>query len=156
MEIVKTTNNDDYFMAALSGLDRADDPVVLESVKRILDGLPPNTDHGAKMMVMIGERFPKEAKQIYKSFLVPGSVERAETMCQVLWYGNPLSRELLVPLLDDKRPLQGFSIPMRVCDRAAQAISNGTDEIKFDSEWSISEKDAAIARLKEYCRKAGK
>ena len=36
-------------------------------------------------------------------------------------------------------------------DRAAQAISHTTEEIKFDSEWSQQRKDAAIVKLKEYC-----
>lgn len=72
-------------------------------------------------------------------------------MCRVLWYHHPLSPKILAPLLDDKRELSGFSIPMRVCDRAAQAISHTTEEINFDSEWPEKSKDAAIEKLKEYC-----
>jgi hypothetical protein len=156
LKIIKRTKNDDYFMAALAGLDKIDDAVVLELATRILDGLPIETDQGHKMLTMIGDRFPKDAKRIYKAFLAPGSSQRAKTMCGVLWYGNPMSKEILAPLLDDKRILPGFERPTRVCDRAAQAISNATDGIKFDSEWSTSQKVEAIAKLKEYCRNAGK
>ena len=50
---------------------------------------------------------------------------------------------------------EGFSIPMRVCDRAAQAISHTTDKIKFDSEWTAAQKDEAIINLKHYCEESG-
>jgi len=106
------------------------------------------------MLQMIGERFPDEAKRIYKGFLSKGSARRAKTMCFVLWYGNPMSRDVLAPLLDDKRELDGFAIPMRVCDRAAEAISHTTDEITFDCAWSVQRKDATIVTLKEYCRQS--
>jgi hypothetical protein len=73
-------------------------------------------------------------------------------MCQVLWYGDPLSREILAPLLDDERPLAGFDPPLRVCDRAAQAISHSFQEIRFDSDWSITRRNEQIERLKQYCK----
>ena len=152
-EIVATTANDRYFMAALTGLGESDEAMILERAAKILKGLPAETDQGREMLRMIGERFPEKAKGIYKEFLEAASPQRAETLCVVLWYGNPLSKEILAPLLDDKRQLEGFSIPMRVCDRAAQAISHTTKEINFDSEWSREQKDRAITKLKEYCRK---
>jgi hypothetical protein len=152
-EIVTTTTNDKYFMAALSGLDESEDVPVLELAMKILKGLPAETDQGREMLQMIGERFPDKAQAIYRGFLSTKSPQRAETMCVVLWYGNPMSKEVLAPLLDDKRTLEGFSIPMRVCDRAAQAISHTTDSIRFDSEWSVQRKDSVIEKLKEYCRK---
>ncbi|MBW3600305.1 MAG: hypothetical protein KY475_23935, partial [Planctomycetes bacterium] len=154
-EIVKTTRSDAYFMAALPAVDRKHDAVVLESARRILAGLPEDTDCGALLLEMIGERFPAEARAVYKSFLAAGSAGRAETMCRVLWYGDPLSKEILAPLLDDKRPLPGFIVPMRVCDRAAQAISHTSESISFDSEWSPARKDRQIERIKQYCREAG-
>jgi hypothetical protein len=75
-------------------------------------------------------------------------------MCCVLWYGSPMSVELLGPMLDDKRALSGFAIPLRVCDRAAQAIKNGCKELSFDEEWGVAEKDRAIEAIKQYCKKA--
>lgn len=150
-EIIATTANDEYFMAALGGLDETDDATVLHLTKKILRGLPANTDQGRSMLEMIGKRFPDDAKEVYKEFLKSNSPQRAETMCRVLWYDNPFSKEILAPLLNDKRKLEGFSIPMRVCDRAAQAISHTTNEIEFDSDWSTRRKDAVIEKLKEYC-----
>lgn len=130
--------------------------MILELAKKILDGLPKETDQGGKMLEMIGKRFPAKAKGIYQGFLRAGSARRAETMCGVLWYGNPMSKDILAPLLNDKRKLEGFSIPMRVCDRAAQAISHTTDKIEFDSDWSVKRKDEVIVKLIQYCKQAPK
>ena len=151
--IIRTTKNDAYFMAALGGVDRSHDSMVLDLAKTILDRLPRDTDQGEGMLQMIGERYPLQAKSIYKRFLGTGSARRAGTMCSVLWYGSPLSKEILGPLLDDTRYLEGFAIPMRVCDRAAQAISHTTDEITFDTEWDIKRRNEVIMKLKQYCER---
>ena len=101
---------------------------------------------------MIGERFPAETKEIYKSFLIPNSVQRADTMCSVLWNGNPLSKELLAPLLDDRRMLPRDWNSCRVCDRAAQAISHTFQHVEFRSDWSVARKDQQIERIRQLSR----
>jgi hypothetical protein len=156
LEIVKTTANYDYFMAALAAIDRPNDQLTLERARDLLAKLPEDTSQGLGLLQMIGERFPDEARSIYKSFLATGSVSRAATMCCVLWYNNPMSVEVLAPLLDDKRLVPGFSDSTRVCDRAAQAISNTSEKIRFDSEWSTEKKDQQIEKLKQYCRERTK
>ena len=50
--------------------------------------------------------------------------------------------------------LEGFTIPLRVCDRAAQAITHTAKEIKFDSDWALADRDAAIVKLKKYCEES--
>ena len=152
LEIAGTTTNDDYFMAALPAIDKSNDRLVLGRARELLAALPPDTDRGESILKMIGERFPDQAKPIYRSFMASGSASRAETMCNVLWYGNPMALELLAPLLDDKRTLPGFSTSIRVCDRAATAISQASRKIAFDSDWSTAQKDEAIVKLKQYCR----
>ena len=154
LAIIRTTVNDDYFMAALAGAKDADNAVVLERAKIILNGLPKDTDQGQGILEMIGKRFPSKAKGVFENYLATGSAERAEAMCRVLWSGSPFSKELLAPLLDDKRKLDGYSVPMRVCDMAAQAISHTTEEIEFDSEGSLANKDVAIVELKKFCAKS--
>jgi hypothetical protein len=159
LEIVRSTQNALYFMAALPTVDRDDDELVLDEARRVLAGLPDDINDAYEvqsLLQMIGERFPDEAKAIYRAFLATGGAQRAETMCRVLWYSDPLAIELLAPLLDDQRELPGFSIPMRVCDRAAQAISHTSPNIRFDSEWSTERKDRQIEVLKKYCQDAAK
>lgn len=153
-EVIKTTRNPEYFMAALAGLEKSDDQLILDRSTRILDGLPRNTDQGHALLQMIGNRFPENARDIFQSFLSKRSTQRAETMCSVLWHGSVYATEVLEPLLDDKRKLDGFDIPMRVCDRAAEAISHATDRIGFDSQWSLARRDRAILELKQFCAKA--
>ncbi len=152
LALVRTTPNEAYFMAALPAVDRSQDDVVWKSANAIVDKLPAETDCGEELLKMIGKRFPDRAKAVYRKFLAPGSVQRAETLCGVLWYGNPLAIEVLAPLLDDKRPLTGFAHSMRVCDRAATAISQAMGTIEFDSNWSTAEKDRQIESLKTHCR----
>lgn len=152
LEIVKATANDDYFMAAIPAIDRSHDALIGDLARNLLATLPDDTKDGEQLLKLIGERFPDKARPIYQSFLSKGSANRAGTMCNVLWYGNPLSKEILAPLLDDKRSLPGFSISMRVCDRAAQAISHTSREIRFDTDWNQTKRDEAIEKLKQYCK----
>ncbi|MBS0263014.1 MAG: hypothetical protein JSS02_13800 [Planctomycetes bacterium] len=150
-DIMTHCANEDYFMATLPG-EIEQGRTVFEAAVKLLSTLHDDTDDGQYLLRMIGERFPNEARAVYKTFLSTGSAKRAETMCRVLWYGHPLAREILAPLLDDRRELSGFAIPMRVCDRAAQAISHTSKDIRFDSDWSREQKDLQIERLKKYCQ----
>jgi hypothetical protein len=153
LQVINETTNDAYFIYALSGLPKVGDALVWDNATRILRALPEDTDAGSGILELIAEKFPSRAEESFRSFLSSGSVQRAETMCGVLWNGHPLAPKILEPLLNDKRELSGFSIPMRVCDRAAHAISHTTDELEFDSDWSTERKDATILKLKEYCAK---
>lgn len=156
LQIIQTTTNAQYFTSALSGLKQMDDAVVLASATRILAALPADTDQGHGVLTMIAERFPERARDVFKAFLAPGTTERAETVCEVLWNGHPLSKEILAPLLDDKRELKGFSTSMRVCDRAAQAVSHTQRAIRFNSDWSEKLRDETIGKLKAYCAESTK
>jgi hypothetical protein len=151
--VINETVNDTYFIQSLSGLGLAnvDDALVWDNATRILRALPKDTDSGRGILELIVQRFPTKAEETFRSFLSTGSARRAESMCRVLWDGHPLAPKILAPLLDDQRELSGFSMSMRVCDRAAQAISHTADEITFDSEWPQETKDATILKLKEYC-----
>ena len=139
--ILRATSHESYFLAAVPAVDRSQDNVVWKSANAILHKLPAETDRGVNLLKMLGERFPDRAKTVYRKFLAPGTVSRAATMCDVLWYGNPLAIELLAPMLDNKRPMAAYPRPMRLCDRAATAISQATGTIKFDSDWSTAERD---------------
>ena len=151
LNIVKHAGNEDYFMAGVPTIDRSHDGLLIALMRDLLSKLPDDTKDGRHLLKLVGERIPNEARQIYKSFLENGSANRAETMCRVLWHANPMSKDILAPLLDDQRELPGFTIAMRICDRAAQAISHTSKDIRFDSDWSLKKKDAQIEKLKQYC-----
>ncbi len=151
LQIVTNTPNDDYFVAALPAIGRTHDDVVLRSARRLLERLPAETDRGGGVLGMILDRYPDQAREILDAFVAIDSAERRETMCRVLWYGNPLSKEVLAPFLDDKRELPDFDRPIRVCDRAAQAISHTTRRLRFDTDWSLAKRDEQIAKIKAFC-----
>jgi hypothetical protein len=150
-QVVSETRNETYFLHALSGLDVVDDEVVWINVCRILKTLPDDATNGKDLLEMVTVEFPSAAEKTLKLFLSKGSATRANTVCEVLWYSDPMSPGILAPLLDDRRELTGFTTPIRVCDRAAEAISHTAKGIEFDSDWSLQRRDAAILVLKKYC-----
>ena len=148
LQIIQTTVNEAYFIAAVSGLRNADEKVILQHAKRILFQLPGETDQGRRILELVAERYPGQAKAVLTTFLSQDSPQRAKNVCIAL-HGHPLAKEILVPLLDDKRELKGYSKTMRVCDRAAEALSHEA-KVKFDSDWPLSDRDAVIADIKAY------
>ncbi|QDT99311.1 hypothetical protein [Gimesia aquarii] len=151
LEIAEMTTNPGYFLKALDGVKKPYSQSIFKQAKHILELSSETSYYEEGILEMIGEQFPDRAKVVYQNYLATGSVDRAKTMCNVLWYGSSLSKEILGPLLDDRRNLTGFESSMRVCDRAATAISHTTDKIKFDSDWSLERKDMVIIQLKKYC-----
>ncbi|SFI08603.1 hypothetical protein [Planctomicrobium piriforme] len=127
-QIALNTVNEDYFMFALPAFERDQDEVVLQTARKLLAGLPAETDRGLALLTMIRDRFPKEAKDVFVSFLEPKTTGRIETMCRVLWYGHPLGSEVLSPFLEDERELHGFIKPIRVRNRVREALRNGESE----------------------------
>jgi hypothetical protein len=154
--VIQTTSNEAYFWAALPAMDRSRDELVWKSAVAMLDKLPPDADRGLELLKMIGQRFPDRAQAVYLKFMAPGTVQRAEVLCNVLSNGNPMAIEVLAPLLDDKRPLTGYPLPMRVCDRAAEAMSEAEKAISFDSRYGEASRDKQIEAIKEYCKKKAK
>lgn len=122
---------------------------VLARAREVLSGLPPDTKDGRQLLELIVERAPSDAEAILVEFLKPNTPSRCNTVCEVLWYGNPLSQKVLVPLLDDDRSIPGVRQSVR--DRAASAISHSIEAIEFDSLWFRSSRDAAIQKIKEHC-----
>ncbi len=157
LQILTTTVNETYFLWILESLPQEAESLALEHAQRLLNALPDKTELGRSLLRWIAEEHPGQISDALNAFLTRGAPERAETVCQALW-GLPLSKRLLAPLLNDHRPLPGFSLvykyPMRVCDLAAQTIHRNDEdrkELTFDYYWPIEQKDRVISRLKQYC-----
>ena len=148
---MKTTPNESFFVETLPAFDGSFNKLIQRRCKELLQALPDETDQGRQLLRVIGERFPEETKEIYREFVVSDSTGRRETMCRTLWYGHPLAPEILSPFLNDKRHLPSFSIPVRVCDRAARAISNYEKSCTFDDDASCSKRDEQIQKIKLQC-----
>ncbi|WP_442511865.1 hypothetical protein SH528x_003611 [Novipirellula sp. SH528] len=148
-KIAQSSNDPDLFLVAANAITEESWAPVLVRAKDILNGLPPDTKDGKQLLKLIVEKSSSEAEMILSDFLKPNTPSRCNTVCEVLWYGNPLSQKLLLPLLDDDRPIPGFSVNVR--NRAATAISHSIESIRFDSDWSKQQRDASIKKIKEYC-----
>ena len=148
--IINTTSNPELFMVAAKHLTNTSLPQLLKRANEILDGLPPETSDGKSLLKFLIDKAPDEAEAILVNFLKPNSPSRSNTVCEALWYGHPLSQKVLLPLLEDTRPIPKVNCNVR--ERAAQALSHSIGTIKFDSDWPISQQDKAIEKMKAYCQ----
>lgn len=148
VKIMQQTPRLDYFVATLAGLGQAYDTAILTRSKELLAALPDETGEGGALLGMIRERFPNEAKSIFREFGNSQSLARRQTLCARLWWGDLLAQEVLPPFLDDKRELPGRSKSWRICDDAAQAISLARKDIDFNGDAPIEKRDQQIAQIK--------
>jgi len=148
-KIAQSTNDPDLFHIAANAITGESWTDMLVRAKHILKSLPPDTNDGGQLLELVVDKSPVDAEAILTDFLKPNTPSRCNTVCEVLWYGKPLSQKILVPLLDDDRAIPGSRVSVR--SRAATAISHSIESIKFDSDWSKPKRDATIEKIKEYC-----
>ncbi|MEM9369011.1 MAG: hypothetical protein AAGD07_23735 [Planctomycetota bacterium] len=141
-DIAKFSNDPDLFLVAAKATTETNWMPVLTRAKQILNDLPQDTKDGRRLLELIVEKSAGEAEPVLRDFLKPNTPSRCNTVCEVLWYGNPLSQRVLLHLLDDERPIPGCSVNVR--DRAASAISHSIESIRFDSDWSKSRREEAV------------
>lgn len=147
----KKTTEPSYFLAIERAFGAEYNALVKQRARHFIDGLAETDedDWSGALLEMMGRRFPVEAKEIYREFVESRSTHRRRTVINALW-NSALAAELLPPLLDDTRPLH-YTDGARVCDRAAQAISNNQQEISFNSETSRRSRDDQIHKIKLHC-----
>ena len=134
-QLLQTTEDHRYFLALQYGFGREHDSLVLKRAMTFVEAISEDSNDRLAndlLLRMMGERFPKQALQIYKQFVASPSKHRRDMVINALW-DSPLAPELLPPLLEDKRSLDDTD-KARVCDRAAQAIRNNTPEVKSGSD----------------------
>lgn len=154
LEIALNTPNDGYFVIALFGVQKKYPQSVFEHACQILDRLPDSAEYDWGILKMIGEHFPDRVKVVYPKYLSTGSLEHARVMCELLSVLNlslNVTSEILCPLLDDQRDLDGWIVPVRVCDLAAITICEKTDQFTYDFDWSLKHKNEVIAKIKKHC-----
>jgi hypothetical protein len=156
LQVVKTTDDEQYFCIALAGLKKVEDAAVSENITRILKDLPDDSANMQWLLTFVVGRFPERAESVCRELLASASARRAGTVCLALSEGNPLAKQLLPPLLDDRRDLTGYSIRLRVCDLAARAINHANVDVEFNTDWPTSRRDEAIEQIKAYCAAGSK
>jgi hypothetical protein len=151
LRISQTSNDPSLFLVAANAVEKTSWTPLLERAKEILDGLPINTDDGEQLLKLFVEHASSEAEGVLTDFIKPNTPSRCKTICNVLWYGNPLSCKVLLPLLDDDRLIREGG-KENVRDRAAQALSHSIKTIRFNSDWSRYQKDKTIQEIKDHCK----
>jgi hypothetical protein len=147
--LLQSTSNMTCFWILQQAFGPEHDPLVLKRTLSLIDALPEDGDAQLVLGLLI-DRFPSEAKPICRQFVESPNLHRKDGVINALW-SSSLAPELLKPLLDDKRPFGHYTAGDRVCDRAAQAISNNLPESEFDSEWSEATRDKQIYKIKLQC-----
>jgi hypothetical protein len=152
-KLLQTARDPYFFIDLQEGFGREHDPLILKRAMSFIEGLPQEKEARGdeSLLKMMSERFPEQALPIYKQFAASPSTNRRNAVINTLWYSNPLSPELLLPLLDDKRLMGHYTAGDRVCDRAAQAISHAIRVVEFDSDFPETRRDELIQKIKAHC-----
>jgi hypothetical protein len=158
--VFKRTGDVDILLAALPALDEGDAALLRDRLAAFLDRVPKDEGgaygDGYNLLSAILRRVPREAKPLFVRYLRPGTALRRYSVCQLLLgLHADWSVELLVPFLDDKRPVGGYAHPasadatensvlIRVCDAAAETLSRTRPGLTFTMVGTARELDRQV------------
>jgi hypothetical protein len=158
--VFKRTGDVDILLAALPALDEDDAALLRDRLAAFLDRVPRDGraayGDGYNLLSAILTRAPRDAKPLFVRYLRPGTALRRYSVCQLLLELHPdWSVELLVPFLDDKRPVGGYAHPasaddtensvlIRVCDAAAETLSRTRPGLTFTMVGTARDLDRQI------------
>jgi hypothetical protein len=163
-DIFAKTDDIDVLLASLRGIDGSDSKLINERLQKFLDTVPkeeggPYGD-GYNLLVAFAEHFGKDAAPSFDRYLRDASAQRCHSATQALqdvkgeWF-----IPLLVRLLDDKRPVKGYTyavqskdqdkrLPIRVCDAAAETLHQHRPELQFALEGEYKDLDEQINAIR--------
>lgn len=151
-KLLQSAQDPYFFIDLQEGFGREHDPLIMKRAMTFIEALPVDKEGRGdeSLLEMMGERFPDQALPIYKQYVASSSIQRRHTVINALW-SSPLAPELLPPLLEDKRVFHYPIARVRICDHAAQAISQVTGIVKFDSDFPEATCDELIQKIKAHC-----
>jgi hypothetical protein len=112
---------------------------------------------GYNALVALRECGGRKALPLYRAYIKTGGAQRRFSVCEALRYtSGDWDRELLYPLLNDRRPADGYEYSVdekrrssiRVCDQAAEVIALHRKDLHFAMKGPYSELDRQIKELK--------
>jgi hypothetical protein len=170
--ICRRTTDSQILLAALPAIDQEHRGLVRDRLESFLRRLP-ETERGPygdgyHLLVALGKHFAAEVRPAFEQYLVTPGVQRRRSMSHALreiqceW-----TIDLLVPLLEDKRPAEGWTysvipetneprLPIRVCDEAAETISLHHSDLPFRLGGTHSDLDRQIKAIQERIRRKQK
>lgn len=160
--IFKRTTDTQILLAALPGIESSQSDFARQRLSEMIDQLPAD-EHGPfgqgyNLLVALGEKFGSKAKPAYARYLKDASLQRWRSMARILRKTRrELAVELLAPALMDKREV-GWTYalvpgkneprrPIRVCDEAAETISQSRPDLNFKMEGEHEELDRQITAM---------
>jgi hypothetical protein len=158
--IFEQTGDLAILLAALPGLDKADGKLIRTRIDAFLKQTPRDEGgaygDGYNLLVAAGQHLEAEARPLFRRYLEDAGAMRCYTMCKVLQVTKKeWASELLAPLLADRRAVAGYThlasrtnrnntVPIRVCDAAAQTLSQHYPELMFEMIGTDQELDRQI------------
>ncbi len=156
-------------LAALPAIEQSE--VIRARLEPLIAKLPADEEgpfgDGFHLLVASGQRAPKPARAIFDAYLRDATLQRRRTMCHVFREAKlGWDLDLLAPLLTDKRTF-GWSYgveagknehrrPIRVCDEAAESLSQNHPELKFILAGEHADLDRQIAAIQAQLANKGK
>jgi hypothetical protein len=150
VHITQVTNDEQHFLVAAKAIPSESWQPVLHRIKQMLNDVPADTKDGGDLLRLVSDKSPENAEAVFLDFLAPDAPQRCETVCEALRYNLPLANKILLPMLDDDRPIAIGRI--RVRDAAALSICRQIDGLDYNPSWPQPQRDEVIARIKEICK----
>ena len=161
--IFEKTTDADALLASVGSMGPSGARALNRRMEALIAALPksekdPNGE-GYTLLYELAEKSGADAKPAFMRYMKKASTQRCETLCEVLqnFEGN-WTIELLAPLLDDKRSVEGQTyadtprkrgarLPYRVCDEAADVIARRHPKTTFQWAGGYDELDQQIKRM---------
>jgi hypothetical protein len=154
-DIFKRSDDVQITLAVSPSVNQTHSKLVVERLRALIGRLPKTEGNargnGYDLLLALGRYAGKEAKADFESYLRDASLQRRETICFVLEeVHQEWALEYLTPMLADKRP---FNKTLRLCDRAAMALTGIHKDLKFGSEGTPEQLDGRIEDLRKQIAK---
>ena len=161
--IFQSTSDPDILRATVLAMDPENATAFRQRLEEFISNLPKTEGgpfgEGYELLVTLGQQFGTEARPAFERYLQNASLQRRRSMCRVLAkVRGEWSIDLLAPLLLDTRPAEGWTyavvrgqneprLPIRICDEAAETISQNFPKLAFEMEGEHAHLDKQIERM---------
>ncbi len=167
--IYRRTDDPRILTTVLPGLEAAEAKTLNGRLEALLEKLPESEEdpggEGHYILSFLIDRLGEKARPLIDSYLRKATLQRSWTVCDVLMDSKSVwAKELLIPLLVDKRQAEfpkswsgtykdfrfsGQQITLRLCDKAAWALSELDPDLKFKYSSRPEELDAQIEVMRK-------
>jgi hypothetical protein len=170
--IFERTEDVDILIGSLPGIDRAESELIERRIESFLNKVPKEEKgaygDGYNLLVALVQSVPEQARPIFQNFIRDASSTRCYSICEIFKETHPAwATDLLKPLLQDQRTIPGYThsastgdggnrLPIRVCDSAADTLSQIDSKLKFRMVGTKEELDRQIQVIQRQLARTNK